>query len=369
MPIVWCVRPLLVSLLGILLACGASASADVSADVLQGASGGIVEVVHGLRSPVQVTFAPGVPGVLYVVEQSGVVRVVRAGKIRAQPFLDIRSKVYAEGEQGLLGLAFAPDYVKSRQFVVDYTDVNGDTRVVRYRSDGTKALTQTARQLLMIEQPDSHHNGGSVAYGKDRLLYVGTGDGGPTGAPDNPAQNPLSLLGKILRLDPAHPAAKPVIVAFGVRNPWRFSFDRVNGDLWIGDVGDSSIEEIDHVAWPWQGQLNFGWDAYEGRSPFKSTVLGPGRLVMPVAQYKHGSSCSVIGGYVYRGSAMRASTGRYFYGDYCSGAVWSLKLVGAAARDIRREPFTVAHLTSFGEDTEGEIYALSGNGVLYRLVR
>lgn len=317
----------------------------------------------------QVTFAPGAPGVVYVVEQSGLIRVVRAGKIRAQPFLDIRSKVYAEGEQGLLGLAFAPDYVKSRQFVVDYTDVNGDTRVVRYRSDGTKALTQTARQLLMIEQPDSHHNGGSVAYGKDRLLYVGMGDGGATGAPDNPAQNPLSLLGKILRLDPAYPAAKPVIVALGLRNPWRFSFDRANGDLWIGDVGEVSLEEVDHVAWPWQGQLNFGWPVYEGRSPFESKAIGPGRLVTPVAQYNHGSECSIIGGYVYRGSAMRSAIGRYFYGDYCSGKVWSLKLVGGVAREIRREPFIVPHVTSFGEDIAGELYVVSGDGALYRLVR
>jgi glucose/arabinose dehydrogenase len=250
---------------------------------------------------------------------------------------------------------------------VNYTDVNGNTRVVRYRSDGTRALPASARQLLFVSQPYSNHNGGMVAYGKDGLVYVGMGDGGSGGDPENRAQSPGSLLGKILRLDPSRPAAKPVTVALGVRNPWRFSFDRRNGDLWVGDVGQGSIEEVDHVAWPWRGLLNFGWDVYEGRSSFESKTLGPGRLVEPVAQYSHSRGCSITGGYVYRGSAVPAATGRYFYGDYCSGTVWSLKLVGGVARGLRTEPFTVPNLTSFGEDGMGELYALSGNGVLYRL--
>jgi len=324
-------------------------------------------VVDGLQAPVHVTWAPGAPGLLYVVEQGGLVRVVKGGSIRSQPFLDVRANVRAGGEQGLLGLAFAPDYAKSRQFIVNYTDRNGDTRVVRYRSDGTKALRASAKQLLFVKQPYSNHNGGMVAYGKDGLLYVGLGDGGSGGDPENRAQNPASLLGKILRLDPARPAAKPVIVALGVRNPWRFSFDRANGDLWIGDVGQDLIEEVDHVAWPWQGQLNFGWDVYEGRASFENKMLGPGRLVDPVAQYSHARGCSITGGYVYRGSALPAAAGRYFYGDYCSGTVWSLKLVGGVARQIRPEAFTVPNLTSFGEDGTGELYAVSGNGVLFRL--
>ena len=327
----------------------------------------LVRVVDGLQAPVYVTSAPGDPGLLYVVEQGGLVRVVEGGSIRAQPFLDVRAKVRARGEQGLLGLAFAPDYATSRQFVVDYTDQNGDTRIIRYRSDGTEALPASAKQLLFVRQPYDNHKGGMVAYGKDGLVYVGMGDGGSSGDPQNRAQNPASLLGKILRLAPARPAAKPVIVALGVRNPWRFSFDRANGDLWIGDVGQGSIEEVDHVAWPWQGQLNFGWDVYEGRAPFESKALGPGRLVKPVAQYSHARGCSITGGYVYRGSAVPAAAGRYFYGDYCSGTVWSLKLVGGVARQIRPEPFTVPNLTSFGEDGAGELYAVSGNGVIYRL--
>ncbi len=314
-----------------------------------------------------VTAPPGAGGVLYVVEQGGLVRVVEAGKVREQPFLDVRARTRAGGEQGLLGLAFAPDYATSRQFVVNYTDRNGDTRVVRYRSDGAKALPASARQLLFVKQPYPNHNGGMVAYGKDGLLYVGMGDGGSGGDPENRSQSAGSLLGKILRLDPSRPGSKPVIVALGVRNPWRFSFDRRTGDLWVGDVGQGSIEEVDHVAWPWQGLLNFGWDVYEGRASFESKALGPGRLVKPVAQYSHARGCSITGGYVYRGSAVPAAAGRYFYGDYCSGTVWSLKLVGGVARQVRTEPFTVANLTSFGEDGTGELYAVSGNGVLYRL--
>ena len=287
--------------------------------------------------------------------------------MQPQPFLDVRSVIVSGGEQGLLGLAFAPDYATSRQFVVDYTDRNGDTRVVRYRSNGTRALPASATQLLFVDQPYSNHNGGMVAYGRDGLVYVGMGDGGSGGDPENRAQNPDSLLGKILRLNPAHPTAKPVIVADGVRNPWRFSFDRKNGDLWIGDVGQNSIEEVDHVAWPLSGLMNFGWNVYEGTSTFKSGVLGPGRLVKPVAQYSHAHGCSITGGYIYRGKAVPAAAGRYFYGDYCSGTVWSLKLVGGRARQIRQEPFKVASLTSFGQDAAGELYAVSGAGTIYRL--
>ncbi len=340
---------------------GASAGSTAAAGLK------LTRVVDGLRAPVLVTAAPGAPGALYVVEQGGLVRVVKGGAIRAQPFLDLRSNVRAGGEQGLLGLAFAPDYATSRQFVVDYTDRKGDTRVVRYRSDGTKALPGSARQLLFVKQPYENHNGGMVAYGRDGRVYVGMGDGGSGGDPENRAQDPGSVLGKILRLDPALPGAKPTIVALGVRNPWRFSFDRANGDLWIGDVGQNSIEEVDHVAWPWQGLLNFGWDVYEGRAGFESKPLGPGRLVPPVAQYSHQVGCSITGGYVYRGAAVPAAGGRYFYGDYCRGTIFSLRLVAGIARQIRREPITVPNLTAFGQDEAGELYLVSGNGVVYRL--
>jgi len=352
-----------VAVLGTALHIAATATpAEVRANALR-----LVPVVRGLEAPVHVTAPRGSSGVLYVVEQGGLVRVVERGVIRRQPFLDVRNLVRSGGEQGLLGLAFAPDYATSRQFVVDYTDTNGDTRVVRYRSNGARALPASARELLYVRQPYPNHNGGMVAYGKDGLLYVGMGDGGSGGDPENRAQNPASLLGKILRLDPTRPSAKPVVVALGVRNPWRFSFDRANGDLWIGDVGQGSIEEVDHIAWPWRGVLNFGWDVFEGRASFERKPLGPGRLVQPVAQYSHARGCSITGGYVVRGSSVPAARGRYFYGDYCSGAIWSLRLVGGIARELRREPFTVPNLTSFGEDAAGALYAVSGSGTLYRL--
>jgi glucose/arabinose dehydrogenase len=326
-----------------------------------------VLVLDGLAAPVQVTAPPGSRGVLYVVEQGGLVRVVKGGKLQPQPFLDVRSLTRAGGEQGLLGLAFAPDYATSRRFVVDYTDTDGNTRVVRYRSNGSVAMPGTARQLLFVAQPYSNHNGGMVAFGRDGMLYVGMGDGGSGGDPENRAQNPGSRLGKILRLDPARPGAKPVVAALGVRNPWRFSFDRANGDLWVGDVGQDTIEEVDHVAWPLQGLPNLGWSVYEGRSAFKEEKLGPGRLVFPVAQYTHADGCSITGGYVYRGSAVPSFVGRYVYGDYCSGTIWSLRLVNDVAREVRREPFSIKTLTSFGEDGAGALYAVSGDGSLYRL--
>jgi glucose/arabinose dehydrogenase len=324
-------------------------------------------VVTGFDAPLFVTAPAGETGRLYVVEQGGLIRVVEKGKIRQAPFLDLRRKTRAGGEQGLLGMAFSPDYAKSRTFVVDYTDTDGNTRVVRYTSNGQRGISSSARQLLFVRQPYANHNGGMVAFGPDGLLYVGMGDGGSGGDPENRAQNPGSLLGKILRLDPRKPGAKPTIVALGVRNPWRFSFDRTTRDLLIGDVGQGSIEEVDWVAWPWHGLLNFGWDVYEGSATFERKPLGPGRLVRPVAQYSHDHGCSITGGYVYRGANVAAATGRYFYGDYCSGTIWSLKISGGKARGLRIEPFTVKSLSSFGEDATGELYAVSQDGTIYRL--
>ena len=341
--------------------------------LLAGGAGGarsalrLVTVARGLEAPLFATAPAGERNTLYVVEQGGLVRAIVAGRIRAEPFLDLRAKISAGGERGLLGLAFAPDYATSRAFVVDYTDTDGNTRVVRYRSDGTRAIPSSARQLLFVRQPYPNHNGGMVAYGPDGLLYVGMGDGGSGGDPENRAQDLSSLLGKILRLDPRRPGSRPVTVAAGVRNPWRFSFDRKQGDLYVGDVGQGAIEEIDRVAWPWHGLLNFGWDVSEGRSVFESKPLGPGMLVRPISQYSHDRGCSVTGGYVYRGSAVPAATGRYFYGDYCSGTIWSLKVVSGTAREGRTEPFTVRGLTSFGEDAAGELYLVAQDGTLYRL--
>ena len=358
-------RRLLTVFLGALVL--AVAVAGAAAGGQRGGGLGLVRILDGLDAPVQVTAPSGSSGVLYVVEQGGLVRVVKGGRLQPEPFLDVRSLTRAGGEQGLLGLAFAPDYAKSGLFVVDYTDTDGNTRVVRYRSSGSVAVPGSARQLLFVAQPYANHNGGMVAFGRDGLLYVGMGDGGSGGDPGNRAQSPGSRLGKILRLDPARPGAKPVVAALGVRNPWRFSFDRTTGDLWVGDVGQDTTEEVDHVSWPLQGLPNLGWSVYEGRARFKDAKVGPGRLVFPVAQYSHADGCSITGGYVYRGAAVPSFAGRYLYGDYCSGTVWSLKLVNGVARQIRKEAFQIKTLTSFGEDGSGELYAVSGDGSLYRL--
>ncbi len=327
----------------------------------------LVPVVSGLSAPVFVTAPPGESNALYVVEQGGRVRVVRNGKLQAAPFLDVSKLIVSGGEQGLLGLAFHPDYAANGKLYVDYTNRNGDTRVVEYHSNGTKALPGSARVLLSVDQPYSNHNGGMVAFGPDGKLYVGMGDGGSGGDPHGNGQNPSTFLGKLVRIDVDRVGSKPEIAALGLRNPWRFSFDRATGDLYIGDVGQNAIEEIDFVKAGTQGLLNFGWNVYEGRTPYKDGQLGGGRLVQPVAQYPHTQGCSVTGGYVFRGKGLPGATGTYFYGDYCSGTIWRLKIVAGVARAIRATGLTVANLTSFGEDADGMLYLVSGNGTIYRL--
>jgi glucose/arabinose dehydrogenase len=324
------------------------------------------QVASGFSAPVYVTSAPGDPTTLYVVEQQGTIKIVKGGQVTGT-FLDIRDRIKSGGEQGLLSVAFHPQYAANHRFYVDYTDTNGDTRVDELKSANGVGQPGSGRQLLLVDQPYENHNGGQLEFDKSGYLYVGMGDGGSGGDPENRAQNLKVRLGKLLRINPTRAGSVWQIVGYGLRNPWRFSFDRKNGDLWIGDVGQSSLEEVDHVAWPWSGLLNFGWNVYEGTSTFKAGPLGPGRLVKPIAEYSHDHGCSITGGYVYRGSAVPAAKGRYFYGDYCSGTIWSLELVGGKARQIRQEPFKVASLTSFGEDLAGELYAVSGSGTIYRL--
>ena len=327
----------------------------------------IVQVARGFQQPVLVTGIKSEPTRLYVVEQPGVIRVLVGGRLRAAPFLDIRARVLAGGEQGLLGLAFDPAYAKNHRFYVNYTGKpDGATHVVAFRSNGTRAILSSAQELLRVPQPYPNHNGGNVIFGRDGKLYVGMGDGGSGGDPENHAQNPSDLLGKLLRLDPR--GGKPDIVAIGLRNPWRFSFDRANGDLYIGDVGQNALEEIDYVPAGSTGPLNFGWPLWEGKSTYKQAQQGPGRLVDPIAQYSHADGgCTVVGGFVYRGRPVRAAVGRYFYGDYCSGVIWSLKVTGGAASPVRVEPFKVSDLSSFGEGPTGELYLASLSGTIYRL--
>jgi glucose/arabinose dehydrogenase len=359
-------RRLLLACLAVVALAGASAAVAVARGD-HASTLGIARIASGFQRPVYATTPRSEPGRLYVVEQAGVIRVLVKGKLRAQPFLDIRSRVGSDGnEQGLLGLAFDPAYATNRLFYVDYTDKSGDTRIVAFRSNGARAIVSSARQLLHIAQPYSNHNGGMVAFGPDRKLYVGMGDGGAGGDPGNRAQNPNDLLGKLLRVDTLGRAA-PGIRALGLRNPWRFSFDRRTGDLYIGDVGQNAIEEIDYASAGSTDLLNFGWRVYEGRSVYEEGELGPGVLAPPIAQYTHDDGCTVVGGYVYRGKAVRSAAGRYFYGDYCSGIVWSLTVRDSNVSSPRREVFKVPELSSFGEDAAGELYLVSLGGSIYRL--
>ena len=326
-----------------------------------------VVVARGFVEPVQVTAPRSEPRRLYVVEQRGTIRVVDRGKIRPGFFLDARKRIAAGGEQGLLGLAFDPQYATNRLVYVNYTDTNGDTRVVRYRTNGTRAIPSSARVLLAIDQPYANHNGGGLVFGPDGGLYVGTGDGGSGGDPENRAQNMQSLLGKMLRLDVRRPGSAPEIVALGLRNPWRYSFDRLTGDLYIGDVGQGEVEEIDLTPRASPGLENYGWDLYEGSSRFEEKNAGPGELVFPIFEYPHSRGCTVVGGYVYRGSARPGERGRYTFGDYCAGTVWSLRVSAGEATGVRVEPFEIPSLTSFGENAAGELFATSHQGVVYRI--
>jgi glucose/arabinose dehydrogenase len=357
-----------------LIGCGVGGAADdgeeaASPQAAERTAARLVPFVRGLSAPVGVVSAKGDPR-LYVVEQRGTIRVVERGRLRPGFFLDIRGSVVSGGEQGLLGLAFHPNYVRNRRFYVNYTDGNGDTRVVEYRSQGLRAVPSSARRILMVDQPYSNHNGGHVAFGPDGGLYVGLGDGGAGGDPEDRAQNMGTLLGKLVRIDVNRRGAQPQIIALGLRNPWRYSFDRRTGDLYIGDVGQGSLEEIDYTPRRSPGLENYGWDLFEGRSRFEDTPQGPGRLVSPIAQYgREGGHCSVTGGVVYRGASIPAYAGRYLYADYCSGVVWSLKVSGGRATGIRREPFRVESPTSFGENAAGEVFVTSHGGTLYRLAR
>jgi glucose/arabinose dehydrogenase len=327
----------------------------------------LVPVVRGLATPVLYTQAPGQPGRFYVVEQGGTIRVVQDGRVQARPFLDIRSRVVSGGEQGLLGLAFSPGYARNGTFYVNYTAAgDGANTVVRYRARNGRALAASAQVILRLPDPYANHNGGHLVFGPDGRLWVGTGDAGSGGDPENRAQNMDSLFGKMLRLDVRRAQPTPEIVALGLRNPWRYSFDRRTGDLWIGDVGQGEIEEIDRWQRPGTGLTNFGWDVYEGRNSFEPKDLGPGTLVQPVAQYTHADGCSVTGGYVYRGKAVPRLAGRYVYGDYCSGRIWSVPVGGGTPRV---EPVRVEGLSSFGESLAGELYAVSHSGTIYRFAR
>ncbi|MCI0635782.1 MAG: PQQ-dependent sugar dehydrogenase, partial [Actinobacteria bacterium] len=255
-----------------------------------------VVYAQGFDAPVLLTHAPGEPRVAYVVEQSG--RIVRIdARRRKTVFLDVRAAVEYGGEQGLLGLAFHPGYARNRLFYVAYTSTSGRNTVTRYRSRGARAVPSSRRILLAVPDPYGNHNGGHLAFGPDGRLYTSIGDGGAGGDPEDRAQNMRSQFGKLLALDVSKPTPRWTIAGLGLRNPWRFSFDRATGDLYIGDVGQNAVEEINVIPRQSPGLENYGWDLFEGSQRFESGSQGPGRLVSPVFEYSHDEGCSVTGGH------------------------------------------------------------------------
>ena len=348
------------------------------------------EVAAGLSFPLYLAVPPGDASRLFIVEKGGAIRVVKDGTLLPSPFLDLTAKVSTGGEQGLLGLAFDPDYASTGRFVVHYTDVGGNTVVSLFRvSAGDADLADPASEAIVLtaEQPFSNHNGGQILFGPDGMLYIGLGDGGGSGDPGGRGQSVADLLGSILRVDvrsgsgytipPDNPFvgradAKPEVWSFGLRNPWRFTFDPATGDLYIADVGESAWEEVDVVgAADGAGRgANFGWNITEGRHCFAEAGCDPSRFTLPVLEYSHDEGCSITGGFVYRGAAIPELQGHYFYADYCQGWVRSFRLQDGQALEARQWP-TLAPggaVTSFGQDAAGELYVLSQGGRVFKIV-
>jgi glucose/arabinose dehydrogenase len=338
-------------------------------------------VSGGLNNPVYLTAAPNDQQRLFVVEQVGRIRIIRNGQLVATPFLDIRSKVVAGGEQGLFSMAFHPNYATNGWFFVNYTDTNGDTQVERYSvsSNADVADPASAHQAIFVDQPFGNHNGGQLQFGPDGNLYIGMGDGGSAGDPQGHGQNRATLLGDLLRINvdqsnvpytiPAdNPYAgstqfRPEIWAYGLRNPWRFSFDRPSNTLYIADVGQNAFEEINAVPATEAG-VNYGWKIMEARHCFTpSTNCNQTGLKLPVHEYAHGSGgTSVTGGYVYRGTRIPGVVGHYFYADFYEGVLRSFLLVNGVATDHRTwNVGPLSFITSFGVDAAGELYILTAS--------
>lgn len=326
------------------------------------------EVVGGLDSPVYAIAPRGDPR-LFVVEQTGRVRIVADGALQQQPFLDVSDMVTTAGnEQGLLGLAFHPDFADNGKFYVNYTDRSGDTQVVGYTVEGDFADPGSAQVLFSADQPYENHNGGWIGFGPDRMLYVGMGDGGAGGDPGNRAQNPNEVLGKILRLD-VDTGASPEQFALGVRNPWRMAFD--GSDLYVADVGQTSREEISVITVADKG-ANLGWNVMEGPDCYGGGSCDTSGLVRPILSYGHDSGrCSITGGFVYRGTALPSLLGDYFFSDYCDGRIRSIRYAdgkATAETDWTDQLGAPGSVTSFGLDGDGELYVLNTDGQLLKLV-
>jgi glucose/arabinose dehydrogenase len=354
-------------------------------------------VASGLTSPVFVTYPPGDSARLFIVEQVGRIKILESDTLHTIPFLDISSKVTYGGEQGLLGLAFHPDYGSNGYFYVDYTDTLGDTRISRFEvsSNPDSADPGSEFLILTVDQPFGNHNGGMIVFGPDDYLYIGMGDGGSGGDPQNNAQSDSTLLGKMLRIDVdgGTPYGIPVdnpfagsgypldeIWAKGVRNPWRYSFDRQTGDMYIADVGQNTWEEIDFQSASSAGGENYGWRLMEGAHCYDPpTNCDPGGLTYPIYEYSHGGTpfrCSITGGYVYRGSAIPGLPGTYFFADYCSDQIWSFRYDGSnltefTDRTSELDPGggqSIDDISSFGEDFYGELYIVDLGGEVYKII-
>lgn len=345
------------------------------------------EVASGLARPTFVTHAGDGSGRLFVLEKQGRIRVIEDGRVLPEPFLDITGVVKSSGnEQGLLGLAFHPDYERNGRFFVYYTAQDNDNTVAEYRvaGDANRADLRSGKELLAVADKYSNHNGGMLAFGPDGYLYIAMGDGGSSGDPDDNGQDLLAFLGKILRIDVdsgdpyAIPESNPFIVrsnargeiwAWGLRNPWRFSFDRETGDLWIADVGQNKYEEVNFQPAGSKGGENYGWAVMEGTHCFRpSSGCDTTGMTTPIFEYDHGEGCSITGGYVYRGEAHPALTGIYLFTDYCTGNLWATRQVGGTfdTEQIGRLPGSIS---SFGEDEAGELYAVrDSEGAVYRVV-
>lgn len=331
------------------------------------------QIPGSYSQPVYVTSPPGDTSRLFIVEKTGAIRIVKGAAVLQRPFLDISAQVSRGGEQGLLSMAFHPRYASNGLFYVDYTNANGDTRVVRYRVSGAdpdRAATSSARVLLRVDQPYSNHNGGQLQFGPDGRLWIGMGDGGSGGDPQRRAQDPRSLLGKMLRVDVGASPAGVSVYANGLRNPWRFSFDRATGALWIGDVGQNAWEEIDYLRPGRPAGANLGWNAYEGTHVYDEAVaarLSRSSLTWPVSQYSHSVGYSVTGGYVYRGSAVPSLRGFYVFADL-SGRVWAKRGPRAERYALPGADRRLGQIASFGEDARGELYVVSLAGSVFKIV-
>lgn len=350
---------------------------------------------EGFERPVFLADPGDGSGRLFVVEQGGLIRILRDGAVDPDPFLDVTGLIStSNNEQGLLGLAFDPAFADNGEFYIAYTASTaatgegvGDNTLARYRvaaDDPDRADPASAEVLLAIPDPFGNHNGGMVAFGPDGYLYLGLGDGGSGGDPLGNGQNSDTLLGKILRLDVSGRAdgkpyavptdnpfvdggGSPEVWVLGLRNPWRFSFDRETGDLWIADVGENQMEEIDLLPAGSPGGANFGWNVMEGSACFAVDDCDPSPFVSPVAEYTHEFGCSVTAGYVYRGPADPSLDGTYLFADYCTGAFWGLGQDAAGAWILSEPIQTGLNVSSFSEDGEGNVYVIDLNGAIYRI--